>query len=168
MFFVSIFHSRTKSKSWKIVDRSITSLPNDAGNLCPFQSQIFHTAQIRRRKIGSLLFVKEKKKKWTIDLNFWRQRRNLNPELLLVLYCSWGWRKDSKCWSLLWEKSPQKYWHLHKPSLQHFLKMMSKIRENDGYWCFAKMLNFGSKTFKMLEFTLRIDLLFSDSQHFVF
>ena len=61
MFFVSIFHSRTKSKSWKTVDRSITSFPNDAGNLCPFQSQIFHTAEIRRRKIGSLLFVREKR-----------------------------------------------------------------------------------------------------------
>jgi len=40
--------------------------------------------------------------------------------------------------------------------------------KNDGYWCCAKMLNFGSKTFKMLEFTPGIDLLLSDSQHFWF
>ena len=40
--------------------------------------------------------------------------------------------------------------------------------KNDGHSCCAKMLNFGSKTFKMLEFTSGIDLLLRDSQHFWF
>ena len=73
---------------------------------------------------------------------------------MLIIYCG--------------KKSPQKYWHIHKPSLQHFFKMMSKMWENDGYWCFTKMLSFVRKRLKMLEFTQRIDLLFSDNLHFAF
>ena len=52
--------------------------------------------------------------------------------------------------------------------LQHFLKMMSNFVENDGYAWFTKMLGFASKSFKKVESTPRIDLLFSDNQHFVF
>ena len=52
--------------------------------------------------------------------------------------------------------------------LQHFLKMMSNFVENDGYACFTKMLGFASKSFKTVELTSRIDLLFSDNQHLVF
>ena len=53
----------------------------------------------------------------------------------------------------------------HKPQVATFL---CNDVENDGYCCFAKMLNFGSKTFKMLEFTFGIDLLLSHIRHFWF
>ena len=52
--------------------------------------------------------------------------------------------------------------------MQQIFNMMSKIRENDGCLCFVKMLDFGSKTFKMLEFIPWIDLLVSGIQYFVF
>ena len=65
-------------------------------------------------------------------------------------------------------RSPHNMWHFNKPCLQHFLRMMSKMWENDGYWCFVKMLSFVSKRFKMLEFTHRMDILFTGSQNFVF
>ena len=65
-------------------------------------------------------------------------------------------------------KSPQMCWHLKNLSLQQNLKMMSKIKENDGYWCFTRILNFGSKTFRMLEFTLSTYLLFAHCQHLEF
>ena len=74
----------------------------------------------------------------------------------------------SKCWSLMWEKSPQRCWHLKNLTLQQILKLMSKIKENDGYWCFTKMLNFCSKSFRMLEFTLSTDLLFGHFQNSAF
>ena len=53
----------------------------------------------------------------------------------------------------------------HKPQVATFL---CNDVENDGSCCFAKMLNFGSKTFKMLEFTFGIDLLLSHIRHFWF
>ena len=52
--------------------------------------------------------------------------------------------------------------------LQQFLKLMSKMEKYDGSSCIAKMLNFGSQTLKMLEFTSWNDLLLSHSQHFWF
>ena len=52
--------------------------------------------------------------------------------------------------------------------LQHFLKMMSNFVENDGCACFTKNAVFASKSFKIVESTPRIDLLFSDNHHFVF
>ena len=61
-----------------------------------------------------------------------------------------------------------KNWNVDEFTLQQTLRMMSKIREYDGCLGFVKMLNFGSKAFKMLEFVPRIDLLVSDIQHFVF
>ena len=86
--------------------------------------------------------------------------------------------KTTILWSKLatkqWEK---RNWHLFrhttrgcflKVTIQQNLNMMCKIRENDGCLCRVKMLTFGSKTFKMLEFILWIDLLVSDIQHFVF
>ena len=67
-----------------------------------------------------------------------------------------------------WGKSPQMCWHLKNLSLQQILKMMSKMEENDGYWCFTRILNFGSKTFRVAAFTLSTDLLFGRQQHFQF
>ena len=40
-----------------------------------------------------------------------------------------------------------------KVTLQHNINMMCKIREYDACWSCVKMLNFCSKTFKMLEFS---------------
>ena len=71
----------------------------------------------------------------------------------------------SRCWSLLWKKKSTKVLAYHKPQVATFLCIDV---ENDGYCCFAKMLNFGSKTFKMLEFTFGIDLLLSHIRHFWF
>ena len=77
------------------------------------------------------------------------------------------WRKQnvSKCWSLMWEKKSTKVLAYHKPQVATFL---TNDVENDGYCCFAKMVNFGSKTFKMLEFAFAIDLLLSHSYHLWF
>ena len=58
--------------------------------------------------------------------------------------------------------------YFFKVTLQHNINMMCKIREYDACWSCVKILNFGSKTFKILEFFLWIDLLFRDIQHFVF
>ena len=33
----------------------------------------------------------------------------------------------SRCWSLMWKKSPQKYWHITNPKLQHFFVLMWKM-----------------------------------------
>ena len=63
------------------------------------------------------------------------------------------------------EKRSTKVLAYHKPQVATFL--WNDV-ENDGYCCFAKMLNFGSKTFKMLEFTFGIDLLLSHIRHFWF
>ena len=63
------------------------------------------------------------------------------------------------------EKKSTKILAYHKPQVATFLCIDV---ENDGYCCFAKMLNFGSKTFKMLEFTFGIDLLLSHIRHFWF
>ena len=52
--------------------------------------------------------------------------------------------------------------------LQQFLKLMSKIRKNDGYWWFTRILNFVSKTFRMAAFTFSSDLLFGYHQHLQF
>ena len=60
------------------------------------------------------------------------------------------------------EKKSTKVLAYHKPQVATFL---SNDVENDGYCCFAKMVNFGSKTFKMLEFAFAIDLLLSHSHH---
>ena len=65
-------------------------------------------------------------------------------------------------------KKSTKNWDLSELTLQQILNMMSKIREYDGCWRCVKMPTFGSKTFKMLEFILWIDLLLSHIQHFVF
>ena len=74
-------------------------------------------------------------------------------------------------------KSERRNWHLFRHSicntftnvfLQHFLKMMSNFVENDGCACFTKILCFASKSFKIVESTPRIDVLFSDNHHFVF
>ena len=35
----------------------------------------------------------------------------------------------SRCWSLMWKKSPQKYWHITNPKLQHFFVMMWKMMD---------------------------------------
>ena len=63
------------------------------------------------------------------------------------------------------QKKSTKVLAYHKPQVATFLCIDV---ENDGYCCFAKMLNFGSKTFKMLEFTFGIDLLLSHIRHFWF
>ena len=55
-----------------------------------------------------------------------------------------------------------------KVTLQQSINMMFKIREYDACWSCVKMLNFCSKTFKMVEFVSWMDLLFKDIQHFVF
>ena len=68
----------------------------------------------------------------------------------------------------MWGKSPQRCWHIKNLNLQQILKLMSKIKKNDGHWCFTRMLNFCSKTFRMLEFTFGIDLLLSHSHHLWF
>ena len=82
-------------------------------------------------------------------------------------YCRGNWQ----------HKSEKRYRHLFrhtthvaffKVTLQQNINMMCKIRENDGCLCCVKMLNFGSKTLKMLEFIPWIDLLLSDIQHRVF
>ena len=52
--------------------------------------------------------------------------------------------------------------------LQQFLKLMSKIRKNDGYWCFTRILTFVSKIFRMAAFTFSSDLLFGYHQHLQF
>ena len=74
-------------------------------------------------------------------------------------------------------KSERRKWHpfrhaicntFTKVFLQHFLKMMSNFVENDGCACFTKILCFASKSFKIVESTPRIDVLFSDNHHFVF
>ena len=64
-----------------------------------------------------------------------------------------------------WGKSPQRCWHLKNLNFQQFLKLMSEIGKNDGRWCFTRILNLCSKTFKMLEFNLWIDLLLSHGQN---
>ena len=77
------------------------------------------------------------------------------------------------------QKSERRNWHLFRHTicntftnvfLQHFLKMMSNFVENVGYAtaCFTKILGFASKSFKMVKLFSRIDLLFSDNQHFAF
>ena len=63
------------------------------------------------------------------------------------------------------KKKSTKVLAYHKPQVATFL---CNDVENDGYCCFTKMLNFGSKTFKMLEFTFGIDLLLSHIRHFWF
>ena len=35
----------------------------------------------------------------------------------------------SRCWSLMWKKSPQKYWHITNPKLQHFFVLMWKMMD---------------------------------------
>ena len=78
------------------------------------------------------------------------------------------WAENRTCFKMLIinvEKKSTKILAYHKPQVATFLCIDV---ENDGYCCFAKMLNFGSKTFKMLEFTFGIDLLLSHSQHFCF
>ena len=74
-------------------------------------------------------------------------------------------------------KTEERNWHLFrhttrgcflKVTIQQNLNMMCKIRENDGCLCRVKMLNFGSKTFRIFEFIPWIDLLASDIQHFRF
>ena len=55
-----------------------------------------------------------------------------------------------------------------KVTLQQNINMMCNIQEYDACWSCVKMLNFGSKIFKILEFIPWIDLLVSDIQHFVF
>ena len=63
------------------------------------------------------------------------------------------------------KKKSTKILAYHKPQVATFLCIDV---ENDAYCCFAKMLNFGSKTLKMLEFTFGIDLLLSHIRHFWF
>ena len=63
------------------------------------------------------------------------------------------------------EKKSTKILAYHKPQVATFLCIDV---ENDAYCCFVKMLNFGSKTFKMLELTFGIDLLLSHIRHFWF
>ena len=43
----------------------------------------------------------------------------------------WMRRKQnvSKCWSLMWKKGPQKYWHITNPKLQHFFVLMWKMMD---------------------------------------
>ena len=65
----------------------------------------------------------------------------------------------------MWEKKSTKVWAFHKPQDATFL---CNDVENDGYCCFTKMLNFGSKTFKKLEFAFGIDLLLRHSHHLWF
>ena len=55
-----------------------------------------------------------------------------------------------------------------KVILQQNINMMFKIREYDACSSCVKMLNFGSKNFKILEFIRWIDLLLRHIQHFVF
>ena len=71
----------------------------------------------------------------------------------------------SRCWSLLWKKKSTKVLAYHKPQVATFLCNDVK---NDGSSCIAWMLNFGSKTFKMLEFSSGIDLLLSHIRYFWF
>ena len=77
-------------------------------------------------------------------------------------------KSEIRNWHFFVVRSPHKMWHFNKLCLQHFLRMMSKMWENDGYWWFVKMLNCASKTFETLEFSGRIELFFSDNQHLVF
>ena len=81
-------------------------------------------------------------------IDFWAENRTRFKMLIIIV-----------------EKKSTKILAYHKPQVATFL---CNDVENDGYCCFTKMLNFGSKTFKMLEFTLGIDLLFSDVRHFWF
>ena len=66
---------------------------------------------------------------------------------------------------MIWEKKSTKVLAYHKPQVATFL---ANDVENDGYCCFAKMVNIGSKTFKMLEFAFAIDLHLSHSFIFGF
>ena len=77
-------------------------------------------------------------------------------------------KRFRKCWSFHVGKGPQRCWHLKNLTLQQIFKLMSKIKENDACWWFTRMLNFSSKTLKMLTFTLSTDLLFAYCQHFGF
>ena len=43
-----------------------------------------------------------------------------------------------------------------------------KIKENDGYCCFTRILNFVSKIFRMAAFTFSSDLLFGYHQQLQF
>ena len=114
-------------------------------------------------KVNSL-DIRSKKKNWRCNskpFEMWYCRKKTSGTYSILR------RKQnvSKCWSLMWEKRSTKVLAYHKPQVATFLCIDV---ENDGYCCFAKMLNFGSKTFKMLEFTFGIDLLLSHIRHFWF
>ena len=81
-------------------------------------------------------------------IDFWAENRMRFKMLIIIV-----------------EKKSTKILAYHKPQVATFLCIDV---ENDGYCCFAKMLNFGSKTFKMFEFTFGIDLLLSHIRHFWF
>ena len=107
---------------------------------------------IRRIRLACLAMVKKVSKKKPFcskvclciqTFSTWYCRKKFQS---VDHYCTWG-------------KSPQRCWHLKTLNLQQLLELMSKIEENDGYWCFTRMLNFCSKTFRMLELTLSTDLL---------
>ena len=75
----------------------------------------------------------------------------------------------TKKWKTKWASfSSYNMWHFFRVTLQQNINMMFKIREYDACWSCLKMLNFGSKTLKMFEFTRWIDLLLRDIQYFVF
>ena len=76
----------------------------------------------------------------------------------------------TKKWRTIWASfSSYNIWSFYPTFfLQHFLKLMLKIGKYDGSLCIAWMLNFVSKTFRMVDLTRWIDLLFSHSQHFWF
>ena len=83
-----------------------------------------------------------------VHIDFWAENRTRFKMLIIIV-----------------EKKSTKVLAYHKLQVATFLCIDV---ENDGYCCFAKMLNFGSKTFKMLEFTFGIDLLLSYIRHFWF
>ena len=73
-----------------------------------------------------------------VDIDFWAENRTRFKMLIIIV-----------------EKKSTKVWAYHKPQVATFLCIDV---ENDGYCCFAKMLNFGLKTFRMLQSTFGIDL----------
>ena len=100
--------------------------------------------------------------------DIWEKGRRKVNDIVEIVWNSFVSKMMILSRKLATKKWKTKWASFSSYTLQQKINMMSEIREYDACWSCLKMLNFCSKTFKMVEFIPWIDLLFRDIQHFVF
>ena len=132
----------------------------------------------KKASVFSLLnfcFAKSDLRVWE---EIWKKRGRKMIEVVAKTWNLFVFSKRSHCQDICKQKSEEQTlasfssciaWSFYPTFFFATIRQIDvKNKENDGYCCFTRILNFVSKTFRMAAFTFSSDLLFGYHQHLEF